>query len=89
MCGECNLQTSTESYAGHLELHELAMIVAPCGEPESKPSPSCVVFGLDPVKELDVSLYASAVEANEFARAGFHTEIYVMAVLLGLRDLCT
>jgi hypothetical protein len=34
-------------------------------------------------------LYASAVEANKFARAGFHTEIYVMAILLGLRDLCT
>jgi hypothetical protein len=89
VCGECNLQTSTESYAGHLELHELAMIVAPRGEPEPKPTPSCVVFGLDSVKKLDVSSYASAVEANEFARAGFHTEIYVMAILLGLRDLCT
>lgn len=65
------------------------MIVTPRREPETKPSASGVVLGFDFVKELSVGLHASAVEANKLTRAGFHTEIYVMAIFLNLGGLCT
>lgn len=54
--GKRDFKPSAEPQARFLESKELAVIVAPCGQPEPKPSASRVVFRFDLFEELGVVL---------------------------------